>query len=240
MELLCYSATGDEPARVTVDESILGDRVRRRSVRLAVLQYQANRRVGTACTRTRREVAGSDRKPWKQKHTGRARHGDRRSPIWKGGGTTFGPRPRSYRTGLTRRHRLEALKDALLGKLRDGEVVLFDRLQLEKPRTREAAALLKRVGRPGSTLVVTAERDEIQWRSFRNLPRVSVLPAAEVNALAILSHRTLVLERTAFDGIARRVTSAGQGKESPLGRNPAPVEAASSPASGAAPARLEG
>lgn len=187
-----------------VDENVIASRVLGRTLKEVIVMYEANRRKGTHKTKERGEVAGSNKKPWKQKHTGRARAGTKRSPLWRGGGTTFGPRPRSYYCSVPRKQRRVALASALYGKLRDGEVSVVDGFPTKEPSTKTANQVLESVGAEDSALVVTAEHDIVAWRSLRNLPGVGVLPLADLNARDILLYENLVFTPAAFDQMMAR------------------------------------
>lgn len=192
-------------ATLEVDVAPLGDKVKRRLLFAAVHMYEARRRVGTHATKTRAEVAGSNRKPWPQKGTGRARAGTRRSPLWRGGGIIHGPRPRDYAYRLPKKALREALRSALLGKFRDGEVVVAEGLDFPRPATKSMAALLRKAGvADRSVLVVTPALDRNVYLSCRNLPRVDCLPAAHLNAYEVLRHRCLVLARGAVSVLMER------------------------------------
>ena len=132
--------------------------------------YLANQRQGTASTKTRAEVRGGGRKPWRQKGTGRARHGSIRSPIWVGGGVVFGPKPREYRQAMPKKARRAALRSALSAKVRDGELIVSESLTLAEPKTKQMAAVLGRLSAERKPLIVLAERDRNVELSTRNLP----------------------------------------------------------------------
>lgn len=209
VEVKCYDGASGQVTMVDVDPTPLGDKVRKRLIRQAVLHYQAARRAGTHSTKTRSEVKHSERKPWRQKGTGRARAGDFASPLWRGGGVVFGPKPRKYATGLPRRMRREALRSALLGKLLDGEVALFENVAFEQPRTKQAAEVLDRLGVAGqSATVVIGQRGENFFLSFRNLPRVDVRTADDLNAEQVVTKRNVVLERKALEKLLARFGDA--------------------------------
>lgn len=192
-----------------LDTAGLGEKVLYRTLKEAVVQYQANRRQGDAHTKVRREIAGHRKKPWKQKKTGRARHGDRRSPLWRGGATVFGPRnDRQWHYHLPRRQRLAALRSALLGKLRDGEVLELKGLSLEAPSAKTARRVLAGCAAEGSVLVLLREHDPVLWKSFRNFPRVSVRPAAEATAYDLLAHRWLLAQEGALEVLQARCAAA--------------------------------
>lgn len=192
---------------VSVDTEAFGRRSPRRVQREAVLMYQANLRAGTHDTLDRSEVRCNIKKPWKQKHLGRARAGRKSSPIWRGGGVAHGPHPRDYSYALPRKALRVAARAAIAGKLRDDEVVFTDALAFEKPSTKAAAAMLSKLGVERTCLVVTAARDENTYKSFRNLPGVRVMPASDVNAYEVLRHRHLLLTQESFDALRERLAA---------------------------------
>ncbi len=197
----------------------LGERPLFRTMKEVVVQYQANRRQGDAHTKVRTELAGHKKKPWKQKKTGRARHGDRRSPLWRGGATVFGPRnTRRWYYSLPRKQRLVALRSALLGKLEDGEVRILEGWKVEQPSAREARKALQACAPEGSALVVLREEDPASWKSFRNFPRVSVRTAREVTAYDLLAHRWLLLQEGSYEVLARRFQAIHRKKTTATGR----------------------
>jgi large subunit ribosomal protein L4 len=171
-----------------------------------VVGYLANKRQGTASAKTKAEVKGSDKKPWKQKHTGRARAGDRRSPIWVGGGRAHPPKPREYRQYTTKSMRRQALRSALLSKFLDKQIKIIEPLVMEEPRTKRVASMLKALGVSDvSCVVATAGLDRTLYKSSRNIRRVSVKPARELNALDILQSRQVVLTREVIENLAEVV-----------------------------------
>ncbi len=166
----------------------------------AVVNYLANQRQGTHATKTKGLVSGGGKKPWRQKHTGRARSGSNRSPLWRGGGTVFGPQPRDYSYAIPKKARRLALKAALSGKLSDGEITVIDNLALGKPKTKEIAAILKSLEFEGqSTLIVVPEHDEAVVRSARNIPGVAVRRVADLNPYDVASHRRVLATRKAIE-----------------------------------------
>ena len=182
-----------------VDETVLAAKVLGRTLKEVLVMYEANARQGTAKTKERGEISGSNKKPWKQKHTGRARAGSRKSPIWRGGGTVFGPRPRSFYCRVPTKQRRVALASALYAKLRDGEVLVVDGLPSQSPSTKEAYSLLCAVGAQRSALIVTHEHDAIAYRSVRNIKNVDIMPLSDLNARAVLLRQNLVFTPLAFD-----------------------------------------
>lgn len=193
-----------------------GERAKRRLMRAAVLQYEANKRQGTVKTKTRGETAYTENKPYRQKGTGNARRGDRNSPLLVGGGITFGPRPRSYRQRMPRKALREALRSAVVGKLGDEQVVGVSGKAFGEPSTKTAAAALSALQVGGSACVVTSELNETVWKSFRNIPRVAIRRAEDLNAYDVLAHDHLVLVDDAWSTLAGRLAhddTAGDGED---------------------------
>jgi len=167
----------------------------------AVRTYLNNQRQGTASTKTRGEVSGGNRKPWRQKGTGRARQGTIRSPLWPGGGVVFGPRPRSYRTDVPRKVRQAARRSAFNARAREGALYVVEELSYEEPKTRRLVEFLGKLGVAGKkVLVLTAESKPAVYRSGRNLPRTHVMRYADAAAYHVLWADVLVVEETAIGG----------------------------------------
>ena len=192
---------GKQLEELVVDSARLDRRVRPALIKEAVVAYQANRRRGTHETKTRGQVSGSNKKPWRQKGTGRARAGTRKSPLWRGGGIIFGPHPRDYRIETPRGKRRLALRSVLFSKFRDGQVVVVDGFKLEAPRTRAVAGLLRALGVRGRCLIGTEALDKNLVLSARNIPRLSVSQVKNLNALEVLAARTIVLTRGALEAV---------------------------------------
>ena len=163
-----------------------------------VRQHWAATRRGTVSTLTKSETAYSGRKPWRQKGTGRARSGERSSPLWRGGGISFGPRPRDFSFALPKKVKRGALKSALAIRFQKNQVVVLDELTLETGKTKMLAEVLNRVGVGENALILTLARDKPLFRAARNLPRVEALSIADLNTLAVVSHEKLVLTTAAF------------------------------------------
>lgn len=161
----------------------------------------ANRRRGTSSTKGRGEVRGGGKKPWRQKGTGRARHGSIRSPIWRGGGVVFGPKPRSYRYQLPKKVRRAALYSALTSKLKQEQLTVLDALSLPEPKTREIVRLMDNLQAQGKVLLVTAEPDVNVYRSSRNIPGVKSVLARQINVLDIMSYDRLILTKDAVAAV---------------------------------------
>ncbi len=204
LEMKVVDATNSEVGSVTLPAAFSA-RVNDAVMFEQVLAQLASRRRGTASTKTRGKVRGGGKKPWRQKGTGRARAGSIRSPLWRGGGTIFGPQPRSYAYRLPRKTRRVALCSALAQKARDGQIVVVDRIEFDEPKTKKMRALLETLGVTGSVLIVLPERDEVVEKSGRNLPGVKVLCVAGLNVYDILRHERLLLVREALDRIEERL-----------------------------------
>lgn len=198
MKVPMYSQSGDKLHEVEVSESIFGVGGREALLHAAVVRHLANGRQGSASTKTRGEVAGGGRKPWRQKGTGRARHGSIRSPIWRGGGITFGPRPRDYGLGMPKRARRQALLAAVSAKVQAGTMVVVDELAMSKPSTKEFARVVSAVAGNRSALFVIASPDQAIWLSSRNLPAVRVIEARNLNVYDVMKHEQLVVTRDAL------------------------------------------
>lgn len=185
--------------------SAFTERVREGLMFEQVLAQRAARRSGTAATKTRAEVRGGGKKPWRQKGTGRARAGSSRSPIWRGGAAVFGPQPRSYAYRLPRSARRAALASALSQKARDGQVRVVDNLTVAEPKTKLMRKILETLGVSGSVLIVAAGEDRNLQLSVRNLPHTRVLPPAGLNVYDLLRHETLLIQRDALSAIEERL-----------------------------------
>ncbi len=188
--------------KITLPESVFGLEVNRPLLHQAVVNYLANQRQGTHATKTRGMVRGGGRKPWRQKHTGRARHGSIRSPLWRGGGVVFGPQPRDYSYEMPKKQKRLALKTALSAKLKDGELIVIDRLDFERPRTKEMVSLLSSLGVNGhSVLIVTPDKQENVYLSARNIPGVKVMRATDLNTYEVLVHDRVLITKEALQKI---------------------------------------
>lgn len=200
-------AEGTEPQAASLDDRMFGAEVNKDLLYRMVRMQLANRRQGTNSTKTRAEVAGGGRKPWRQKGTGRARAGSRRSPVWVGGGITFGPKPRSYESKLTKKMRLGALASALSDRASEGNVTLIDRIAFDTPKTKSAVALLERLGlAEGKTLVVvsTEEYGRAVKKSFTNLPSAKCIACGGINVYDILRHDRLLMTSGAVEELKGR------------------------------------
>lgn len=197
-ELTVRNCAGEKVASLQVkDEAVTSD-ASDHLLWEVVTAFQANQRVGTHKTKTRAEVAGAGRKLWKQKHTGRARVGSIRSPLWRHGGTVHGPVPRDYRKDVTPRKKRAALRRALADLVKEARVTVVDHLTLDSPKTREFSKVLGNLGVRGRALVVDAEGNRNLLLAGRNLPRVEIRRVQDLNAYELLLADTLVISQGAM------------------------------------------
>ena len=186
--------------KINLSDEVFGVKVKDGVLHNAVVNFLANQRQGTHATKTKGMVSGGGKKPWKQKHTGRARSGSSRSPLWRGGGTVFGPQPRDYSYAIPKKARRLALKAALSGKLSDGEIIVVETLSIEKPQTKEMMAVLKRLELDGkSTLIIVPEHNETIVLSARNIPGVTVTRVTDLNCYDVAAHSRLLMTRQAAE-----------------------------------------
>jgi large subunit ribosomal protein L4 len=209
-ELAVLDANGDTVGTLTVPPRALGARIRPTLIHRALVMYGRSRRAGTASTKTRAEVCRSNRKPWPQKGTGRARSGTRRSPIWRGGGVIFGPKPRDYRQGMNRKQRRLATRSALLWKIADGQVVVVDSLEVDQPKTRLVAERLRQLGVKGTCLIGVEAVPRNLLLAARNLPGVKVIPVREFNTYDLVRRKQVVITRPALEAFMAAGTAEEQ------------------------------
>lgn len=192
-----YNVEGSQVGELELAEGIFGIAPNTHVLHSAVVLQQASLRQGTHKTKGRSEVRGGGRKPWKQKGTGRARHGSIRSPQWKGGGTVFGPTPRSYGFKLPRKVRRLAIKSALSSKVAGGGIIVLDQLSLNQPKTKDFAKILGNLKVARKALVVTKEFDNNVALSARNIPGVKFIAADGINVLDVMVHDQLIITKDA-------------------------------------------
>lgn len=202
MRVPVYNISGEQVSETELRDEIFGVPVNQALMHQALVRQLANARLGTHKTKTRGEVRGGGRKPWRQKGTGRARQGSIRAPQWKGGGTVFGPTPRSYRKKMPRKMRREALRSALSVKAGDAQLRVLDALELSEPRTKDMMNILKNLGLDGaSTLILLPQRDETVLRSVHNLPEVRTLVAQYLNVRDLLKFDYILVPLASLDVI---------------------------------------
>jgi len=205
VSLPVFDRAGKEVGRYEIDPAELAPRINKQLLHDAVVMYQANLRQGSFRSKSRAEVAGSTKKMYRQKGTGNARAGSRRSGIRRGGGHIFAKRPRDFSYRMPRKMLQAATRMAVASKLRDKQVVVIDELSFAAPRTKDMAAIIKALNLGGgSLLVATAAHDANVYRSARNIARVSVSPADDLNALNVLSPRRMLVTKAALDSLREK------------------------------------
>lgn len=203
-----YNRTGQEVGKYDIDTTVLAPEINKQLLHDVVVMYQSNKRLGTAKTKSRAEVRGSTKKMYRQKGTGNARAGSRRSPVRLGGGHTFAKRPRDWYFRLPKKAIQLATRMALASKIISDQVVVIDELKFSTPKTKEMAAILKALKCDGASLLVTtAALDKPVYMSARNIDKVSVLPVSDLNALSILQPRKVLVTKGALDAIKQKATA---------------------------------
>lgn len=196
-----YNVSGAQVGEIELSESVFGIEPNVHVLHQAVVMQQASLRLGTHKTKGRSEVRGGGRKPWRQKGTGRARQGSIRAPQWKGGGVVFGPTPRSYAFRLPKKVRRLAIKSALSSKVIDNDIVVLDQLEMNRPKTKEFAAILKNLSIDRKALVVAANYDDNVALSARNIPGVKFVTAEGINVLDVMVHDKLIITKDAVQKV---------------------------------------
>lgn len=193
MQVQVYDSSGEVTGQIEIRDDVFGVPLNEAVVHQALVRQLANRRQGTADTRRRGEVTGSTRKLFAQKHTGRARRGDIRSPLLRGGGVAFGPHPRSYRQGMPKKMRRLALRCVLSAKAGSGALKLVDKLELDEPKTKAILDMLIALRVDSSVIIATAEAEPNVVISARNLPGVKTIPAPLLNVADLFSYKDLIM-----------------------------------------------
>src|SRR5215218_9310864 len=199
MQLSVVNGQNEKVGDLELKDEVFGGRVKTDLIWSAVVQENASERRGTHATKTRAAVSGSGKKPWRQKGTGRARVGEIRNPLWRKGGTVFGPQPRSYDYDLPKKVRIGALRAALAQKAQSGALVVIDRFEAETPKTKAAAELLKRLGVSGKTLLIDSAPQDSFALAARNLAGVRLVPANRVTARDVMDTARIVATREALE-----------------------------------------
>jgi large subunit ribosomal protein L4 len=196
-----YNQSGSKVSEIELNDSIFGIEPNQPVLFEAIVMQRASLRQGTHKTKVRSEVRGGGRKPWRQKGTGRARQGSTRSPQWRGGGTVFGPVPRSYSYKLPKKVRRLAIKSALSSKVQDQNILVLENLAFEAPKTKEFKGVLAALSVNSKALIVTANLDENVALSARNIPGVTVLTAEGLNVLDVMNHEKLIMTKAAVEKV---------------------------------------
>ncbi|HXV18455.1 MAG TPA: 50S ribosomal protein L4 [Candidatus Omnitrophota bacterium] len=201
-----YDLKGKSQETLSLDPIFQGEGINTKVIYQSILMYRAGEREGTAATKTRGEVRGGGKKPWKQKGTGQARHGSRRSPIWRGGGATFGPHPRDYSYTIPAQIRKSAVVEVFRSKISDGKITFVNGLEIDTPKTKVVAGILEtfKLEKP---LFLVDKKSENLLRASRNVQAVNVKTAAEVNALDLASSNECLVTKSAYAGLLKRFKS---------------------------------
>ena len=196
-----YDITGSQVGDIELNDAVFGVEINNHVMYEAVKNYLANQRQGTQSAKTRAEVRGGGRKPWRQKGTGHARQGSIRAPQWKGGGVVFAPKPRDYSYSIPKKVKRLALKSALSSKVQDKEIIVVDKLELEQPKTKEMVKVLKNLNSAKKTLVVIPERDEAVVRAAANIPGVKTAYVNTINVYDILNCDSFLITKEAVNKV---------------------------------------
>jgi large subunit ribosomal protein L4 len=196
-----YDITGSQIGDVELSNDVFGVEVNNHAMYEAVKNYLANQRQGTQSAKTRAEVRGGGRKPWRQKGTGRARQGSTRAPQWKGGGVVFAPKPRDYSYKIPKKVKRLALKSALTSKVNDKEIIVLDSLVLDQAKTKEMVKVLKNLNTSKKTLIVIPQRDEAVVRAAANIEGVKTAYVNTINVYDILNCDSFVITRDAVNKV---------------------------------------
>ena len=196
-----YNSANQQVGDIELNDSVFGVEMNAGLVHQAVVMQLASRRLGTHATKTRGLVRGGGRKPWRQKGTGRARSGSTRSPLWVGGGTVFGPQPRSYAFRMPKKQRRLAIKCALSDKVASGDFIVLDDLQFDAPKTKSVVKMLGDFGVDAKSLIITLDENENVELSSRNIPGVKAINTTGLNVYDILNHTKLFITKAAIEKI---------------------------------------
>jgi len=205
MKLAIKDTKGNSQGELEIKFPLVENGKGTQAVHDVVVAYQAAQRMGTACTKTMGEVAGSGKKPWRQKGTGRARAGSFASPLWRGGGVVFGPKPRDFAKKASRSTKQLALRKALSERLLAGDVVLVDDLKLASPKTKEVLGVLSALELKGTALIVAQSSDKNLVLASRNLPQVALTTSDSLNTYDVLRSDKLLFTRSAFEQVEARL-----------------------------------
>ncbi len=192
-----YNMLGEQVGELELSENVFGVEINHDAIHAVVKSHLANRRQGTHAAKTRAEVRGGGRKPWRQKGTGRARHGSIRSPIWVGGGVVFAPKPRDYSLKVPKKVKRLAMKSALTSKVQNNQLIVLDELKFNEPKTKEMVNVLSNIKADKKALIVMAEKDENVIKSARNIPNVETTLVNTLNVYDILKYNSFVITKEA-------------------------------------------
>lgn len=205
MNLTIIDTKGNPAGELQVSFAVIENGRGTQAVHDTVVAFLANQRRGTACTKTMGEVAGSGKKPWRQKGTGRARSGSFQSPLWVGGGVTFGPKPRDFGKKVSQSTKTLALRKSLTARLQAGDVVVVDQLHIDSPKTKQFAQIVRSLQLKGPTLFITETADRNLLLASRNMQEVDLTTGKELNTYQVLRYNKLVFTRSAFEAVENRL-----------------------------------
>jgi large subunit ribosomal protein L4 len=205
MKLTVKDTKGNSQGELEVKFPLIEDGKGTQAVHDTVVAYQAGQRMGTACTKNAGEVAGTNKKPWRQKGTGRARAGSFQSPLWRGGGVTFGPKPRDFAKKVNARTKQLAFRKALSERLKAGDVIVVDDLKLASPKTKDFIGVMSALDLKGTTLIVAPGADKNLMLASRNVPDVALTTSDALNTYDLLRPDKLLFTRSAFEKIEARL-----------------------------------
>lgn len=202
-EVTIYNIKGQSVGKLELDKNIFNGEVNEAILYQAIKMYEANLRQGTASTKTRSDVSGGGKKPWRQKGTGRARVGTIRSPLWRGGGIIFGPHPRDYSYSIPKKIKRLALISSLNDKLNNKELIILDEIKLSQPKTKEFVGMLRNLKADDRPLVVLEDKDQALIRAARNIPQLLLRDRQTLNAYEILKQHKLIFTQKAFENLTK-------------------------------------
>ncbi|MFA6356568.1 MAG: 50S ribosomal protein L4 [Candidatus Omnitrophota bacterium] len=202
-ELEIYNIKGQSVGKFELDKKVFDGKVNEAILHQVIRMYEANQRQGTADTKTRSEVRGGGKKPWKQKGTGRARAGTNRSPLWKGGGKIFGPHPRDYSYSVPKSVKKLGLVSSLNAKINDNDMIVLDDLKLEKAKTKEFVAVLGKIKAEKKPMIVLEKKDESVVRASRNIRSLILRDYKTLNAYEILKQKKVVITQKALEALTK-------------------------------------
>jgi len=201
IELPVQNIKGENIGEVSLKDDIFNTKINNFLVHQAVKNYLANKRRGTASTKTRREVRGGGVKPWRQKGTGRARAGTNRSPIWVGGGITFGPAPRDYSFSLPKKMKVVAINSVLSDKAKNKEIIIIDKLYLENNKTKRMVEILKNLQASKKPLIIIEKEDNDIAQTLRNIKGAKILPVSKINTYDLINQGKIIITKDALQRI---------------------------------------
>jgi large subunit ribosomal protein L4 len=192
-----YNMQGQEVGNIDLNDAVFGVEVNESLLHMAVVQQLANNRQGTQKAKTRSEVSGGGRKPWRQKGTGHARQGSTRAPQWKGGGVVFAPTPRDYSFKMNKKEKQAAVRSALTDRVQQNKVIVLDQLAMSEYKTKEFVKVMENLKAAGKTLVVMADKDERVVKSASNIPAVKTTLTSQINVYDLMNAQTVILTKDA-------------------------------------------